>query len=93
MTPPLATGAGDPFPRVSEFCCSPSFPYSHCPEDAANSPSGASTRFKQEAESLALLKHANIVTIHEFGKRADLYYFLMEFVAVQSLRRRCATAA
>jgi len=43
-------------------------------------------RFTREARTLAKLSHPNIVSVHEFGKVEDTYYFLMEFVDGSTLR-------
>ncbi|MCA9049142.1 MAG: serine/threonine protein kinase, partial [Planctomycetaceae bacterium] len=43
-------------------------------------------RFTREARTLARLSHPNIVSVHEFGKVDDTYYFLMEFVDGSTLR-------
>ncbi|TWT80361.1 Serine/threonine-protein kinase PknB [Planctomycetes bacterium CA13] len=43
-------------------------------------------RFTREARTLAKLSHANIVSVYEFGKVEDTYYFLMEFVDGSTLR-------
>jgi len=43
-------------------------------------------RFTREARTLAKLSHPNIVSVHEFGKVEDTYYFLMEFVEGSTLR-------
>jgi serine/threonine protein kinase len=37
-------------------------------------------RFSREAKALARLNHPNIVTIHEFGRRGEFFFFQMEFV-------------
>lgn len=43
-------------------------------------------RFTREARTLAKLNHPNIVSLFEFGKQQDTYYFLMEFVDGSTLR-------
>ncbi|MFT6794610.1 MAG: serine/threonine protein kinase [Rubritalea sp.] len=43
-------------------------------------------RFEIEAKALAILNHPNIVTVHDFGKQADFYFLLMEFVDGPNLR-------
>src|SRR5262249_9193575 len=43
-------------------------------------------RFTREARSLARLNHPQIVTVHDFGDVAGLYYFTMEYVDGQNLR-------
>jgi len=43
-------------------------------------------RFLREAQALARLNHPNIVTIHDFGEVAGLFFLLMEFVDGISLR-------
>jgi serine/threonine protein kinase len=44
-------------------------------------------RFAREAKALARLNHPGIVTIHDFGRVNDLYYFIMEFVDGVNLHR------
>ncbi|MCK4602282.1 MAG: serine/threonine protein kinase, partial [Phycisphaerae bacterium] len=44
-------------------------------------------RFAREAQAMAKLSHPNIVTIHNFGQRGGLYFFLMEYVDGLSLRQ------
>ncbi|MCE9613831.1 MAG: protein kinase [Lentisphaerae bacterium] len=44
-------------------------------------------RFVVEAEALARLNHANIVTIHDFGQADGLFYFVMEYVDGLNLRQ------
>src|SRR5262245_13529153 len=44
-------------------------------------------RFTREARTLARLSHPNIVSVYDFGESDGLYYFLMEFVAGDSLRQ------
>ncbi|WP_286178167.1 serine/threonine protein kinase [Rhodopirellula sp. JC639] len=43
-------------------------------------------RFTREARTLAKLNHPNIVSVFEFGKVQDTFYFLMEFVDGPTLR-------
>ena len=43
-------------------------------------------RFTREARTLARLSHPNIVSVYEFGKVEDTFYFLMEFVDGATLR-------
>lgn len=45
-----------------------------------------SEQFTREAKALAKLNHPNIVAIHEFGKKDDLYYIVMEYVDGTNLR-------
>ena len=44
-------------------------------------------RFAREAQAMAKLSHPNIVTIHDFGRRGEFYFFLMEYVDGLSLRQ------
>ncbi len=44
-------------------------------------------RFAREAQAMARLNHPNIVTIHDFGRRGELFYFIMEFVDGLTLRQ------
>lgn len=44
-------------------------------------------RFTREARTLAKLNHPNIVSVYEFGKAGETYYFLMEFVDGPTLRQ------
>jgi len=44
-------------------------------------------RFTREAKALAKLNHPGIVTIHEFGRADDLYFFVMEYVDGVNLRQ------
>ncbi|TWT58728.1 Serine/threonine-protein kinase PknB [Thalassoglobus neptunius] len=49
-------------------------------------------RFQREARALAHLGHPNIVTIHDFGRKDDLYFLIMEYVDGTSLRQLEQTA-
>ncbi len=49
-------------------------------------------RFSREAKALARLNHPNIVTLYEFGRADDLFFFLMEFVDGVNLRQLLETA-
>ena len=49
-------------------------------------------RFAREAQAMAKLSHPNIVTIHSFGQRGELYFFLMEYVDGLSLRQVLSAA-
>ena len=53
--------------------------------DFENDP-GFAERFQREARALAKLNHPHIVTVYDFGKQGDLYFFLMEFVDGTNLR-------
>jgi len=44
-------------------------------------------RFTREAQALARLSHANIVTVHDFGEADGLCYLIMEFVDGANLRQ------
>ena len=49
-------------------------------------------RFKREAETASRLHHPNIITVFDFGRAEDgLVYFVMEYLAGQSLRDRVRT--
>ena len=54
------------------------------PELAASKP--FRDRFLQEARTVAKLRHPNIVAVHSAGERDGLLYFVMEYVAGESLR-------
>lgn len=43
-------------------------------------------RFAREARAMARLNHPNIVSIHDFGKKEDLHYLIMEYMDGMSLR-------
>ncbi len=45
------------------------------------------SRFVREAQALGHLSHPNIVTVHDFGRTGDLYYFIMEYVDGINLRQ------
>lgn len=45
-----------------------------------------SERFAREAATLAKLSHPNIVTVHDFGEAAGLFYIVMEYVDGVNLR-------
>jgi serine/threonine protein kinase len=45
-------------------------------------------RFKQEAESAAILSHPNIVTVYEAGETKEFLYILLQLVQGQSLAER-----
>jgi tRNA A-37 threonylcarbamoyl transferase component Bud32 len=55
------------------------------PPEVARDPAFAE-RFTREAQSLARLNHAHIVTVHDFGDIDGLYYFTMEYVDGRNLR-------
>lgn len=44
-------------------------------------------RFELEAQAMAKLSHPHIVSIHDFGQRGSLFFFLMEFVDGLNLRQ------
>lgn len=44
-------------------------------------------RFSREARALALLNHPHIVAVYDFGRKNDLFYFLMEYVDGANLRQ------
>jgi len=56
------------------------------PPDIGRDPAFAE-RFAREAKALARLNHPNIVTLYEFGRAGDLFYFLMEYVDGVNLRQ------
>ncbi len=56
------------------------------PESLAAKPAFAE-RFNREARTLARLNHPNIVTVHDFGRRAGFYFLLMEFMDGVNLRQ------
>ena len=44
-------------------------------------------RFAREARTMAQLDHPNVVRVHDFGHREDLYYLIMELVDGVNLRQ------
>jgi predicted Ser/Thr protein kinase len=54
--------------------------------DIARDPSFAE-RFAREARALARLSHPHIVSVHDFGRRGDLFYLLMEYIDGANLRQ------
>ena len=48
---------------------------------------GFAQRFAREAQAMAKLGHPHIVTIHDFGQREALYFFIMEYIDGLSLRQ------
>lgn len=59
------------------------------PKEVRNDP-GFGDRFVREAQTLAKLNHPNIVTVYDFGRAGDLFYFVMEFVDGITLRESIA---
>ncbi|MDP6582541.1 MAG: serine/threonine-protein kinase [Vicinamibacterales bacterium] len=59
------------------------------PPEVGDDPAFAE-RFKREARALAMLSHASIVTVHDFGEADGLYYFVMEYVDGTNLRQTIA---
>ena len=51
-----------------------------------------SERFQREAKALAKLNHPNIITVHDFGRKDELFYFVMEYVEGANLRHLQRTA-
>ncbi len=49
-------------------------------------------RFQREAKALARLAHQSIVTVHDFGKRGQYHYLLMEYVDGPNLRQVAGTS-
>jgi predicted Ser/Thr protein kinase len=62
------------------------------PPEAAHEPAFAE-RFTREARALAKLDHPNIITVYDFGRAGELYYFIMEFVDGASLRQLLRSGA
>jgi uncharacterized protein YjdB len=44
------------------------------------------SRFRQEAQTIASLRHPNIVNVHAVRQSADMHYFVMEFIDGPPLR-------
>ena len=49
-------------------------------------------RFLREARVLARVKHPNLVPIYSVAEEQGVYYYAMEFVEGESLRKRVAVA-
>jgi WD40 repeat protein/serine/threonine protein kinase len=47
-------------------------------------------RFRTEAETVASLRHPNIVGIHDFGEQDGQYFFAMEYVEGENLAQKAA---
>jgi serine/threonine protein kinase len=43
-------------------------------------------RFRREAQNAAMLNHANIVSVYDYGQQHGTYFIVMEYVEGQSLR-------
>jgi len=43
-------------------------------------------RFRREAQNAAMLNHANIVSVYDYGQERGTYFIVMEYVEGQSLR-------
>src|ERR671913_939976 len=56
------------------------------PTSIADDPAFAE-RVAREARSLARLNHANVVTVHDFGRAGEFFFFVMEFVDGLNLRQ------
>ncbi len=50
-------------------------------------------RFKREAQIIAKLRHAHIVTIHEFDQHKEQPYLVMEFIKGETLKARLTRSA
>lgn len=44
-------------------------------------------RFQREARAMARLSHPHIVTVHDFGRIDDVFYFVMEYIDGVNLRQ------
>ncbi len=47
-------------------------------------------RFQKEAQGVAMLRHPNIVQIHDFGESEHRYYMVMEYVEGETLKEKLA---
>lgn len=56
------------------------------PPEIGNDPAFAE-RFSREARALGKLNHPNIVSVYDFGRSGEQYYFLMEYVEGANLRQ------
>ena len=45
-------------------------------------------RFRREAKIVAMLRHLNIVRVHDFDVKDDVYYMVMEFIDGPTLKAR-----
>jgi len=48
-------------------------------------------KFRQEARSVAMMSHPNIVTVHDVGSDGDTHYIVMEMVDGQDLKKMIKT--
>ena len=55
------------------------------PKEVQDDP-GFGDRFIREAQTLAKLNHPNIVSVYDFGRADDLFYFVMEYIDGVTLR-------
>ena len=59
------------------------------PSHLASDPE-ALARFEREAKAVAALSHPNILSIHDFGRDADISYAVVELLEGETLRQRVA---
>lgn len=45
-------------------------------------------RFRREIDLLVTLNHPNLIQIHDTGRSRDVFYYVMEYIAGQTLRER-----